>query len=182
MENLAQEIIKGIGLSKFPDGDLKKKILERVEEGSLTREENPKSHFCVYFLPFNPRTSSVFLVHHKKANKWLAPGGHIGKSEGLMEVLNREIREELGVVDFFSERPSPFFFTVATIEFSPRPCREHFDIWFLMVTDGKNFKLDMQEFYDVQWLSLEKSLSFIVDIPNRKALEFLLKNIKFTEN
>ena len=36
--------------------------IERCNAGSLTRDENPESHFCVYFLPYRLRTREIFLV------------------------------------------------------------------------------------------------------------------------
>lgn len=41
---------------------------KRLNQGKLTRDENPETHFCVYFLPYNPQNKKVFLVHHKKSN------------------------------------------------------------------------------------------------------------------
>ena len=63
--------------------------LERLEKGELTRDDGNVSHFCCYFLPYNPATKQVFIVHHKKSGLWLSPGGHIDQGESLMQTLNR---------------------------------------------------------------------------------------------
>lgn len=39
----------------------------------------------------------VLLIHHKKFNLWLQPGGHIELHEDPIEALHREILEETGL-------------------------------------------------------------------------------------
>jgi len=41
--------------------------------------------------------NKVLLIHHKKLNLWLPPGGHIDKNETPDEALKREIKEELNL-------------------------------------------------------------------------------------
>ena len=170
MNTLAEEIINSVNILKDEDAEVSQRYIQRVKEGLLTREENHSSHFCIYFLPFNPATKQVFLVHHKKANKWISPGGHIDKGEHLLGALNREIAEELGVKDFFSEQPTPFLLTITHIN-EKVACKEHLDIWFLLKTDGSNFKVDPQEFYNTGWFSLTEAKLIIVDEPNLKAIQ-----------
>src|SRR5665213_1066199 len=118
--------------------------LKRLEEGAFTRDENPKTHFCAYFLPYNEKSRKVFMIHHKKSGLWLSPGGHIDKGEGLLETLNREINEELGVKSFFKELPPPFLLTITPIENTTQPCKTHFDIWYLVKTDGSKFNFSAE--------------------------------------
>jgi len=56
------------------------------------------------------------------------PGGHIDANESLLTTLNREIKEELGVSDFYTVRPKPFLLTITNIVTDVRPCKKHFDI------------------------------------------------------
>jgi len=169
MSMLTEEIINIINTLKDEDVAVRQRYMKRVQEGLLTRDENSATHFCVYFLPFNPATKQVFLVHHKKANKWISPGGHIDKGESLIIALNREISEELGVKDFFSETPTPFLLTITHIN-EKISCKEHLDIWFILKTDGSNFKVDPQEFYNTGWFSLTEAKQIIVDNANSKAI------------
>ncbi len=41
--------------------------------------------------------NKVLLIHHKKLNSWLPPGGHIEKNETPDEAVGREFKEELGL-------------------------------------------------------------------------------------
>lgn len=89
---------------------------ERLEKGELTRDDDNPSHFCCYFLPYNLDTKQLFIVHHKKSNLWISPGGHIDQGETLMQTLNREIEEELGIKDKIKNELKPFLLTITPIE------------------------------------------------------------------
>lgn len=148
---------------------------KRLSEGSSTHDENLETHFIVYFLPYNPENKQVFLIHHKKSGLWIAPGGHIDKDETTFLALNREIDEELGVRDFFKEERTPFLFTITPINNWGRKCRIHFDMWYLMETDGKDFILDKEEFYDSGWFTIEDAKKIVTNPQNIEALNNLKK-------
>lgn len=149
--------------------------LQKMKDGLPTRDENPQFHFCVYFLPFNSENKKVFIIHHKKSGLWLSPGGHIDKGETLLEALNREINEELGVKDFFKKEQLPFLLTITPIENRIQPCKAHYDIWYLAPTDGTNFNIDPAEFHDVKWLTIDEARKIVTDKANVKALEIVEK-------
>lgn len=173
MKMLYDQISKIIDISICDSEKTHADFLKRLEEGAFTRDENPQSHFCAYFLPYNAKNKKIFIVHHKKSGLWLSPGGHIDKGEGLLETLNREIDEELGVKTFFKELPSPFLLTITPIENKVQPCKTHLDIWYLINTDGANFNVDPKEFHETKWLTVDEAEKIVTDSPNRKALEFV---------
>ncbi|MDP2815648.1 MAG: NUDIX domain-containing protein [Rectinemataceae bacterium] len=150
---------------------------QRLVEGKLTRDENTQSHFCVYFLPYNPATKDVFIVHHKKSGLWIAPGGHIDEGETLFQALNREIKEELGVERSFTEMPAPFLLTITRIDSATHPCKMHFDIWFLLSTDGANFQIDPKEFHETRWVDITAARQIVTDKPNLTALTVIEKGV-----
>jgi len=172
---LHDQISKIIDLSICDSESTYTNFLKRLEKGAFTRDENSQTHFCVYFLPYNTESKKVFIVHHKKSGLWLSPGGHIDKSEGLLETLNREIDEELGVKQFFKKAPSPFLLTITPIENKIQSCKVHFDIWYLIDTDGANFNVDPKEFHETKWLTIDEAEKIVTDQPNRKALEIIKK-------
>lgn len=168
---LYDEIKKIIKPSICDSENTRVDFLKRLEEGNFTRDENPQTHYCIYFLPYNQEEKKVFIVHHKKSGLWLSPGGHIDKGEGLLETLNREINEELGVKNFFQEVQSPFLLTITPIENKIQSCKKHYDIWYLVLTNGSNFNVDLKEFYETRWLTIDEAEKIVTSEPNRKALE-----------
>ncbi len=155
--------------------DIRINFLKRLEEGSFTRDENPQSHFGTYFLPYNQANKTVFIIHHKKSGLWISPGGHVDKSEGLLETLNREIDEELGMKNFFQEEQHPFLLTITPIENKVQLCKVHYDIWYLVHTDGSDFKINPREFHDTRWLTIDEAEKIVTDESNRKALKAIRK-------
>lgn len=43
------------------------------------------------------KNRKILLIHHKKLNMWLPPGGHVDEGETPDETLLREFKEELGI-------------------------------------------------------------------------------------
>jgi 8-oxo-dGTP pyrophosphatase MutT (NUDIX family) len=172
---LKEQLTSFLDLSLCDSEATYNRYLERLKHGNYTGDENPLDHFCVYFLPFNPQTKKVFITHHKKSGLWLTPGGHVDKDEGVLQALYREMREELGLVDFFPQPPKPFLFTVTDITNETQICRTHYDTWFLLPTDGSQFKIDPSEYFDALWLTIPEARKIITDPNNLKALEIIEK-------
>ncbi len=169
MSTLCREI-KAMLAAKLCSEQIANYWLERLKRGNLTRDDGQASHFCCYFLPYNPASKRVFIVHHKKAGLWLSPGGHIDKGESLMQTLNREIEEELGLKERIKRQIQPFLLTTTRIEKKAGPCKEHLDIWYRFPTDGAEFKVDLKEFYTARWLTIEGARQLITDPANLEAL------------
>ena len=46
---------------------------------------------------FRPDTKQLLLIHNRKLNKWLPPGGHIDPNETPDIAVKREVNEETGL-------------------------------------------------------------------------------------
>ena len=171
-ERLTDKLRGVLDPSICPDG-IEARFSARIEEGRLTRGENNRSHFCVYFLPFNPETREIFIGHHKKANLWLSPGGHIEEGEFILDTLVREFGEELGVEISPDSLDTPFILTVTEIDNPPQVCREHYDIWYLVPTNGDGFSVDYREYHETRWVTLEEARELITDPNHVLALRLL---------
>ncbi len=181
VDRLGKQVKKIVKTTKSGNGILKR-YLKRVSEGELTRDENPVTHFCVYFAAFDPNNKEVFIGHHKKSGLWLFNGGHIDKGETADEALRREISEEWGI-DINLDNISPSLLTITEIVSNPngRPCKEHYDIWHLIPVGKDNFlpekeKLDT-EFYTTKWANISDARALVTDPCTIEALGFLEKTI-----
>lgn len=180
MDNLFDQIEDLLDLMPIPE-ERRARYRARLAEGALTRDEGRDSHFCAYFLPVNPATAEVFMTHHRKADKWLSPGGHVDAGEVLEQTVVREAWEELGLKVNARRLKRPFHMTITPIDQAKekRNCREHFDIWFLIPTDGSDFDVDMEEFHDTRWMSIDEAIALTEDDANREALNALKYRMRF---
>ena len=152
------------------------RIIARIEQDNLTRDEDNKTHFCVYFLPYNSDTQEIFIVHHKKSGLWLSPGGHIDKGEVLLEALNREIKEELGITKYFNKPEVSFMLSITDINNKNHLCRAHYDVWYLVKTNGESFNVDPQEFHETKWMTFDKAREIVTEPNNIRALSIVEQN------
>lgn len=151
----------------------------RLMEGRLTRDENPVSHVCTFFAPYDPDTHRVFLIHHRKSGLWIFPGGHVDAGETLMETVEREMGEELGLPDPDADELRAFFLSVITIENPGLACREHLDVWFCFPSDGKDFAIfDHGEFLDHRWVSFNQARDLATDPLMLQGLDRLERFLK----
>ncbi|MEX2033396.1 MAG: NUDIX domain-containing protein [Candidatus Colwellbacteria bacterium] len=170
MPDLAHEI-KSVINSDIATETVALGFTERLAEGYLTRDENPMTHFCAYFLPYNKEIKKVFIIHHKKSGLWLSPGGHIDKGEDLMATLNREINEELGIKNKVQDKIEPFLLTITPINNQVQPCKEHLDVWYRVPMEEREIDASSSEFHDSRWVTLKEARELIADKPNLEALE-----------
>lgn len=178
---LADQLRKIVDPSLCDEEQVYLSFLQRIEQGNLIRDEDEKSHFCVYFLPYNPDTQKVFITHHKKSDLWISPGGHIEKGETLLDALVREIKEELGLDFDIEEIDAPFMISITEIDNPPQLCRSHYDIWYLISTDGGDFNIDSQEFHEARWVTLSRARELVTDPNNIKALDLLEQKLFFVK-
>ena len=142
------------------DTKLAKMVRERISAGKLTRAENPPDHFCAFFLPIHQESKSIYLVHHKKAQDWIPPGGHIELNEHPVDTVIRESQEELGL-SVTPKQVKPFFVDYIDISNPGRVCQRHYHIWYALQTDIEQYRWDTKEFYNAGWFGYQDGLKQI---------------------
>jgi 8-oxo-dGTP pyrophosphatase MutT (NUDIX family) len=145
---------------------------ELIAQGGLLRAEDPQRHISAYFLPVDPESGRIHLVHHRKAQLWLAPGGHVEPGERLRDPVAREIAEELGVAIAADDVSPPFLATITEIDNPRQVCRRHYDLWHL-VSLRECQVAGCSEFLDAQWMAWEAARAIVVDPANVLALDVL---------
>ena len=171
------ELLKG----DFP-AETVKIFREKLAEGELTRDENPRRHFCAFFAAYDQGNKKVFIGDHKKSGLWLFNGGHIDRGESLNETVKREISEEWGLDANDLIISAPSFLTLAEID-NPlkQTCRLHFDIWHFVKVNLNSFNPNqeklLKEFHRVEWLDLKEAREKVIDPGTLEALDFIEKKL-----
>lgn len=113
----------------------------------------------------------VLLVHHRKLDRWLQPGGHADGESDLARVALREAREETGLdaLHFLSPdgagtKPAPLDIDVHAIPERPgEPAHEHHDVRFLLLASPDEQARASEESHAVRWFPLDELASQGVD-------------------
>jgi 8-oxo-dGTP pyrophosphatase MutT (NUDIX family) len=159
------------------------KLIARIRDGKLTRIQNKQNHLCVYFVPvkWEDNQFKILIGLHKKANLYLAPGGHLEVSnkdhreERCIEALKREFSEEFHTQLPTDFSPNPFWVTMTHVK--NRECKVHFDIWYAIDVNGMNL-VDNAEFDHMLWLTFSECRNHITDPASIEALNVLEKNVQ----
>lgn len=162
--------------------NVRRKFLTRLDEGYLTRSENPLSHLCVYFAAFDPEARQVFIGHHKKSGLWLFNGGHMDPGETPLDTVIREAHEEWGMLLAPSLIPQPAHISLTKIEHPERQiCQWHYDFWHFLPFHRDSFLPKdaslRTEFFSYGWKTYPEATALLTSQPTVEALDYI-KNLK----
>jgi 8-oxo-dGTP pyrophosphatase MutT (NUDIX family) len=109
----------------------------------------------------SPDRTHTLLIHHRKLDRWLQPGGHADGDPDVAAVALREAQEETGLTSLkliASADGAPAIFDVDVHQIPARndvPEHLHYDIRFLLEADPNESFGDSDEIKDIQWFSIE---------------------------
>lgn len=120
----------------------------------------PPGHVTGSAFVLSPDRRRALLVHHRKLDRWLQPGGHADGESDVAQVALREAREETGIdaLAFVGPggEPAPFDLDVHEIPARPgEPAHEHHDVRFLLVARGDGAARASEESHAVRWVALD---------------------------
>lgn len=109
----------------------------------------------------SPDRKRCLLVHHRKLDRWLQPGGHADGDSDVLRVASREACEESGLTEVFPLlEGEPLDVDVHLIPARRNsagemiePAHEHHDIRFLLATDEATALAVSEESHDVRWFA-----------------------------
>ena len=115
----------------------------------------------------------VLLVHHRRLDLWLQPGGHGEPGEHLAEdVALREAREETGIptLHLHPSAPRPLDVDVHRIpERKHVPAHDHLDVRYLVAAPADaRIARDLAETRDARWFTWEELDALPTDLPFRR--------------
>lgn len=141
----------------------------RIPEGHLTG-----SAFVVA-----SDASRVLLLHHRKLDRWLQPGGHADPGEDSGEaVALREAREETGLesVRLHPAAPRPLDVDVHAIPARPgEPAHAHLDLRYLVVAGQGALTRAREEAADLRWFGWDELEPLRLDPGLRRGLSKALR-------
>lgn len=111
----------------------------------------------------NPSRTHVLMLHHRKLDMWLQPGGHADNEPDMQTVVLKETAEETGLeptqIRLFGDRIFDVdIHVIYPSEHDPR--HVHYDIRFLAEIDDRIPIHGNDESFDIRWVPLQQVLSF----------------------
>ncbi len=108
----------------------------------------------------NPEYTHALLLHHKKLDRWLQPGGHIESDPDVLTAALREAREETGITQLKMVNEAIFDIDIHTIPENKKESKhQHYDIRYLFEADLNAMPVISEESNDVRWFMLEEIAS-----------------------
>lgn len=136
---------------------IKKRFIEFVQKNTDCFERHLESgHITASAFILDPEKNKILLLHHKKLNKWLQPGGHCDGDKDTLSVAIKEVFEETGLVIENQDQPI-FDLDIHTIpENKGIPEHEHFDVRYLLLADSKIPLIQNHETNQLKWVDLSE--------------------------
>ncbi|MDB6081311.1 MAG: hypothetical protein JWO53_583 [Chlamydiia bacterium] len=129
-------------------------IASGAELFRIKKPATPETHLVAYTVLVDIEKNCILLTDHKKAQRWVPPGGHVDPGEYPKDTVKRELREELGIeANFLFEEP--LFLTVTS---TTGKTSGHKDVSLWYVLRGSSdavFEYDTSEFHDVKWVDMQ---------------------------
>lgn len=146
----------------------------RLAQGEpFTKKDGSADHINVFFLPYDKESGKIYLGHHKKADDWIPPGGHIEPGETPVQAAIREMEEELSYT-ITQDTLEPWNLSVKSINRPQANCMTHYDIWFLVHIPVTDFAFDPREYHDAGWFRIHEGVQKIAKNPDFSKIVSLL--------
>jgi 8-oxo-dGTP pyrophosphatase MutT (NUDIX family) len=151
-------------------------------------EKGQKELVASVWILTKSKPKKVLLVHHKKYNKWIQPGGHVEKFENPIETAIREVKEETGLdISFFNKYLQqtedgvtkflilPEFFLEQKIPaYKDQPEHFHLDFQYVIEMDEQILKYSKPESLGIGWFGKKDALRLPIHEDTRIILQKLL--------
>jgi 8-oxo-dGTP pyrophosphatase MutT (NUDIX family) len=150
-----------------PEDGAERESLERIRALVQTAADPftraKRDHITASAIVARPDGGAFLLVHHRRLDRWLQPGGHVEPEDAsVYEAALREAREETGVERF----ETPAGTGVLDVDVHPipasrdRPEHIHFDLRHLLTTTQDDVTAAApEEVRAARWFTLEEALA-----------------------
>ena len=136
-------------------------MLELIEAEAAPFDRNVFSpgHFTASGFVVSPGLGAVLLVHHRRLERWLQPGGHVDPGDVSVEdAARREIEEETGIGNLVGLGGLVDIDVHAIPPRHDEPAHRHFDLRFGYTTD-ELVVTPADEVHDARWVPFDRIAS-----------------------
>lgn len=118
--------------------------------------EQEGGHFTASALVVDTPRERTALVHHRKLDLWVQPGGHLDPGDAsIADAALREVLEETGLTGTLAHREAQHLDIHEIPDRPDMPAHLHLDIRFLVVADGE-LALS-EESHAVRWCTFDEA-------------------------
>jgi 8-oxo-dGTP pyrophosphatase MutT (NUDIX family) len=112
----------------------------------------------------DPARTQTVLLHHRKLDRWLQPGGHIDGDPDVRGAALREAREELGIATLRFAAEGIYDIDVHAIPArAAEPAHDHYDLRFALEADPHEPLRGNAESHAVRWIALSDLEAYAID-------------------
>lgn len=149
-------------LSRYETSDLEEQAMQREMIDFVSNTEDcflrthQYGHLTASAFVLNAKRDKVLIIHHKKLDRWLQPGGHADGHPNLLEVAQKEVEEETGITTF------PISKEIFDLDIHKIPARKqepehfHFDLRYLLGTREGVVLNGNGEVKDLKWIAIDE--------------------------
>ncbi|OGE30988.1 hypothetical protein A2631_04885 [Candidatus Daviesbacteria bacterium RIFCSPHIGHO2_01_FULL_44_29] len=154
----------------------------------MSIQQGDKHFTATVWIVTNDSPKKVLLLHHKKYNFWLPPGGHIERHENPAQAAIREVKEETGLVidiparpisnvtETGTELPLPYSMREFLIpERGDEPEHYHLDVIYRVEVPEQSLTIN-DESHNIDWFTREEAEALSLFESTRLALAEVLKD------
>lgn len=117
---------------------------------------NLKGHITASAIILDKAKNKVLLIHHKKLDRWLQPGGHCDGVSNTLEVAIKEVWEETGI------KIKPQNQRIQDLDIHEIPERKgvpthlHYDVRYIFEADSGQDLIQNEETNALKWMDIEE--------------------------
>ena len=154
-ENIIQELLHYNSFNPEEE-DFRLRFLQLLRnEPDCFHRHLAHGHITASALILNPEADKVLLLHHRKLNRWLQPGGHADGEENAALVAEKEAREETGLKHFHLLQQEIYDLDIHLIpERKNEAAHFHYDIRYVFQADPQEALEQNNESKALAWVPL----------------------------
>lgn len=147
------------------EGDMRERLRVFVASNETCFERtNVAGHVTGSAWIVDAETSAVVLLHHRKLDRWLQPGGHADGDGDVRRVAVREAMEETGLADLVPASTGIYDLDVHEIPArGDEPAHAHYDVRYAFFTRRAEVPIVSAESHAVRWVDFAEIEHFSID-------------------